>query len=50
MKKEFDSDPVYGDSNKHMKKKLKSNGCKVNTNFQSKKYQKKIHHTNACDL
>ena len=37
MKKEFDSDPVYGDSDKYIKIKTKSYGDKVNTNFKGKK-------------
>ena len=48
MNKEFDSEPVHGDSNKYMKTKIKSYGDNVNTNFQGKKYQKKMHHTNVC--
>ena len=31
--KEFDSEPVYGDNNKYIKAKIKSNGDKINTNF-----------------
>ena len=38
--KEFTSDPVYGDSNKYIKTKIKSYGDKVNTNFQGKKVPK----------
>ena len=37
MKKEFDSDPVYGDNDKYIKIKTKSYGDKVNTNFKGKK-------------
>ena len=37
---EFDSEPVYRDSNKYIKAKIKSYGDKVNTNFQSKKTPK----------
>ena len=47
MKIEFDNEPVYGDNNKYIKTKIKSYGDKVNTNFQGKKYQKKMHHTSA---
>ena len=38
--KEFDSEPVYGDNDKHIKTKTKSHGDKVNTNFQGKKIPK----------
>ena len=31
--KEFDSEPIYGDNNKYIKAKIKSNGDKINTNF-----------------
>ena len=34
--KEFDSEPVYGDSDKYIKTKIKPYGYKVNTNFQGK--------------
>ena len=34
MNIEFDFEPVYGDSNKHIKTKIKSYGDKVNTNIQ----------------
>ena len=37
MKKEFDSEPAYGDNDKYIKTKIKSYGDKVNTNFQGKK-------------
>ena len=40
MNKEFDSEPVYGDSDKYIKAKANSYGDKVNTNFQSKKIPK----------
>ena len=40
MKIEFDSEPVYGDNNKHIKTKIKSYGDKVNTNFQGKNIPK----------
>ena len=43
---EFDSEPVHGDNDKYIKTKKKSNGDKVNTNFQGKKISKK-HHTNV---
>ena len=38
--KEFDVEPVYGDSDKYIKTKIKSDGDTVNTNFQGKKVQK----------
>ena len=40
MNTEFDSEPVYGDSDKYLKTKIKSYGDKVNTNFQNKKIPK----------
>ena len=45
---EFDSEPVYGDNGTYIKIKIKPYGDKVNTNFQDKKHQTKIHHMNAC--
>ena len=36
MNMEFDSEPVYGDNDKHIKTKIKSYGDKVNTNFEGK--------------
>ena len=48
--KEFDSKPVYGDSDKYIKTKIKSCRDNVNTNFQGKKYQKKIHHRNHLQI
>ena len=44
----FDSEPAYGDNNKYIKTKIKIYRDKANTNFQAKKCQKKIHHTNVC--
>ena len=35
MRKEFDSDPIYDDSDKQIKAKTKSYGDKTNTNFKS---------------
>ena len=46
--KEFDSEPVYGDNDKYIKTKIKTYGDKVNNIFKAKKYQKKMHHINAC--
>ena len=40
MKIEFDSEPVYGDSDKYIKTEIKSYGDKINTNFQGKKIPK----------
>ena len=37
---EFESKPVHGDNDKYIKRKIKSYGNKVNTNFQGKKIQK----------
>ena len=46
--KELDSEPVYGDNDKYINTKIKLYGDKVNTNFQGKKSQKKMHYTNVC--
>ena len=40
INKEFDSEPVYGDSDKYTKTKIKSYGDKINTNFQGRKIPK----------
>ena len=40
INKEFDSEPVYGDSDKYIKTKIKSYGDKINTNFQGRKIPK----------
>ena len=40
MNIEFDSERVYGDSDKYMKAKIKSYGDKININFQEKKLPK----------
>ena len=40
MNIEFDSEPVYGDSDKYIKAKIKSYGDEVNTNFQGKNIPK----------
>ena len=37
----FESEPVYGDSKKYLKKKIKSYGHKINTNIQGKKISKR---------
>ena len=37
---EFDSDPVYGDTDKYIKTKIKMYEDRVNTNFQGKKVPK----------
>ena len=37
IKCKFDSEPVYGDSDKYIKTKIKLYGDKINTNFQGKK-------------
>ena len=36
----FDSEPVYGDNDKCIKRKIKSYGDKINTNFQGKNIPK----------
>ena len=48
MNIEFDSEPVYSDNDKYRKAKIKTYGDKINTNFQGKKYQKKMHHISVC--
>ena len=49
MSIEFDSEPVYGhDDGQYIKTKIKAYQDKVNTNFQGKKYQKKMYHTSVC--
>ena len=40
MKTEFDSESIYGDSDKYINTKIKSYGDKVNTSFQGKKIPK----------
>ena len=40
ISKEFDSEPVYGDSDKYIKIKIKIYRDKINTNFQGKKIPK----------
>ena len=50
MNIEFHSEPLYGDSAKYIKKKIKSYGNKKKKNiFKVKKYEKKMYHTNVCD-
>ena len=39
----FDSEPVYGDNDKHITTKTKSYGDKINTNFLGKKNTKRKH-------
>ena len=45
--KELDSEPICGDNDKYIKTEIKMYGDKLNTNFQDKKYQSKIHHANV---
>ena len=40
MNIEFDSEPVYGDNNKYIKRKIKIHEDRVNTNFQGNKVPK----------
>ena len=47
MNIKFDSEPVYGDNDKYIKTKVNLYGDKINTNFQGKKYQKKMHHVSV---
>ena len=44
MKIKFDSEPVCADNDKYIKIKIKIYDNNINTNFQSKKLQKKMHH------
>ena len=37
---EFDSEPVYGDNDKHIKTRIKMYEGRVNTNFRGKKFPK----------
>ena len=46
--KYFSSEPVYGDNEKYIKTKIKSYGDKRQI-FKARKYQKKMHHTSACN-
>ena len=52
MNIKFDSEPVYGDSGKYIKIKIKTYGDKVNTNFQGKKVPKEnrfvVYHAKVC--
>ena len=48
MNIKLDSEHVYGDNVKYIKTKIKSSRDKINTNFQDKKYQKKMHHKIIC--
>ena len=48
MNIKFDSEPVYDDNDKYIKKKVKIFGDRVNTNFQGKRKSKKMHHTSVC--
>ena len=45
LKIEFDSEPVYGDNDKYIKTKIKIYAGSMITSFQSKKCQKKKHHS-----
>ena len=46
--KAFDSEPVYDDSDKYIKTKIKSQGEKQIHIFKVENYQKKIHHKAIC--
>ena len=48
MNIEFDSEPVYGDNDKYIKTKIKKYEDRVNTNFQIKKFPKKMPRISAC--
>ena len=47
LKMEFDSKPVYGDSNKYIKAKIKIYDDSVITNFPEKQCQKKKNHASV---
>ena len=47
LKIKFDSEPVYGDNDKYIKKKIKIYGGSVNTNFQGRSVPKKKYHTSV---
>ena len=47
MDVEFNSESVYGDNDKYIKTKIKAYRHEITTNFQGKKYQKKMHHINV---
>ena len=47
MKIKFDSEPVYGNNDKHIKTKTKLYGDKVNTIFKVIMCHKKMHHTSV---
>ena len=40
MSTKYDSEPVYGDNDKHIKAKIKLYGDEISTNFQGKKIPK----------
>ena len=42
-----DCEHVYGDNDKYIETKIKLYGDKINTIFNAKKYQKKMHHISA---
>ena len=46
MNKKFDSESVYGDSDKYIKTKINLYGDKVNTNFHNEQIPKKKYHKN----
>ena len=48
MNIEFDSEPVYGDNDKHIKAKVKSYQDKEIQIFKAKKCQKKMHGISVC--
>ena len=48
MNIELDSEPIHGDNDKYVKTKIKIYGDNVNTNFQGKEDQKKMHHISVC--
>ena len=48
MNIEFDSEPVYCDSDKYIKTKLKSYKDKVNANFQDRKNKTKVNAPCKC--
>ena len=48
MNMKLDSELVYGDNDKYIKRRINSHGDKVNTNFQRSKIPKKCNANNVC--
>ena len=48
MNIKFVSELVYGDNEKYIRTRIKSQGDKVDTDFQGKKIPKEMYHTTVC--